>query len=151
MTETPPRAEPLTHRVAVAAYIFHGDKLLLLKRTKPPFTFAPPGGHLEIEEDPLDGLQREVTEETELAIRVIGVAHIWYGAVADGFAPLLCINYLAESDTPDVRMNDEHSEFAWVTREEIASGGMKTLSLDHRGYQPSDLLLAFDLFARVRK
>jgi 8-oxo-dGTP diphosphatase len=143
--------EPLSHRVAVAAYIFREGKLLLLKRNKAPFTFAPPGGHLFIEEDPLEGLAREVDEETGLAIRVIGVAHTWFGSVAENHPHLLCINYLAEWQAGNVKLNHEHTEFLWVTREEIATGAVKTLSLDHRGYQAKDLLAAFDLYSRISK
>jgi ADP-ribose pyrophosphatase YjhB (NUDIX family) len=142
--------EPLTHRVAAAAYIFRGDRLLLLKRNKPPFTFAPPGGHLNEGEDPISGLHREVQEETGLSIDVIGVAHMWFGVVADGYEPLLCINYLAVNQTGDVQINHEHTEFKWVSREDIESGATATLSLDHRGYQTKDILTAFDLYARIR-
>ncbi|MDD5088408.1 MAG: NUDIX domain-containing protein, partial [bacterium] len=53
---------PRTHRVAVGAYIFRGDRVLLVKRRNPPLTFAPPGGKLHVDEDPVAGLRREVRE-----------------------------------------------------------------------------------------
>ncbi len=134
--------------MAVAAYVFHREELLLLRRANPPHTLAPPGGRLDINEDPLVGLHREIMEETGLTIRVLGVAHVWFGSVDGVQAPLLCINYLAEADRLDVRLSEEHSEYMWVSREQIASGKVQTLTASGHGYQPRDIMHAFDLYFR---
>ena len=55
-----------THLVAVNAFLLKDDKFLLLKRNDPPLIWGPPGGKLEINEDPVTGLIREVKEETNL-------------------------------------------------------------------------------------
>lgn len=134
--------------MAVAAYIFHDDRLLLLRRANPPHTLAPPGGRLEFGEDPLAGLHREIMEETGLTICVLGVAHVWFGSVDGVQPPLLCINYLAETDDHNVRVSAEHFEFVWVSREQIASGDIQTLTASGHGYQPHDILSAFDVYSR---
>jgi 8-oxo-dGTP diphosphatase len=138
----------LTHRVAVAAYVFRDDKLLLLRRANPPQTFAPPGGRLEVGEDPLAGLHREVAEESGLAIDIIAVAHTWFGRVTANDEPLLCINYLATSNSGAPRLSHEHTEWAWVTRADIESGAIRTLDTNGNGYRPQSLLDAFESFER---
>lgn len=139
---------PLTHRVAVGAYLFCNDRVLLLKRVNPPQTFAAVGGRLQSGEDPVAGLHREIAEETGLTARIIALAHYWYDSM-DGAAPaLLCMNFIAVTDGTDVLLSDEHSEFVWASREDIAIGRVPTLNADGYGYRPRDILAAFDEYER---
>lgn len=132
--------------MAVGAYIFREGRVLLVKRMNPPYTFAPPGGRLNVGEDPETGLRREVREETGLEIELLGLAHYWYGSM-DGAKPeLLCMNFLAESAEEDVRLSDEHSASVWASRADIESGTIQTLDEKGYGYRPEDILLAFDLY-----
>ena len=59
--------------VGCSAYIFHGEELLLLKRSKVvdyrPDCWDLPGGGLEESECPYDGVKREVQEETGLILK----------------------------------------------------------------------------------
>ena len=139
-----------THLVAVGAYVFREGRVLLLDRSEPPFTFAPPGGGLYPDEDPVAGLRREVREETGLEIRVIGVAHTWYGAVNENRPPLLGIDYLAECDNDEVTLSEEHHGYVWATREDIAERRVRTLDERNYGYQPKYILDSFDLYARLK-
>lgn len=153
MSANASRAEsewPLSHRVAVGAYVFRDERLLLLKRTNPPCTFAPPGGKLEANEDPLSGLHREVREETGLNIEILGVANVWFGSIHNRKPPLLGIDYLARCTHGDVRLSAEHSAVVWASREDIAAGRIETLTADGYGYNASDLLTAFSAFERWR-
>jgi 8-oxo-dGTP diphosphatase len=138
-----------THRVAAAAYIFHSGKLLLLHRVTPPKTLVPPGGRLFVNEDPVEGVKREVREETGLEIEIIGVAHTWFGRITNESEPLLAVNYIAHTNTHDVRLSDEHSEFVWVEREQIRSGEVTTTDDEGHGYRREDLLAAFDLHEKL--
>jgi len=138
----------LTHRVAVAAYVFRDGKVLLLRRATPPRTFAPPGGKLEVGEDPLVGLRREVAEETGLEVDIVGVAHTWYGRVTSGDDPLLCINYLATSGSGEPRLSEEHTDWQWVARAELENGSFRTQDEDGNGYRAASLIEAFDHFER---
>ncbi len=138
----------LTHRVAAAAYVFRNGRLLLLKRTAPPFVFAPPGGRLEVGEDPVAGALREIGEETSLDVQIIGVAHTWYGRISSETEPLLCINYLARSESGEPVLSREHSEWIWASREEIASGDVLTQDERGFGYLSESLLEVFDRYER---
>jgi 8-oxo-dGTP diphosphatase len=150
-TENTPPRDVLTHRVAVGAYLFRGERILLLLRANPPLTFAPPGGKLEIAEDPEEGLRREVREETGLEIEIVGVAHTWFGSIHDHRPPLLGIDFVAESVTGDVVLSHEHREYVWATREEVAAGTLKMLDEKKYGYAPEYILRAFDLYRQLKR
>jgi 8-oxo-dGTP diphosphatase len=136
----------LTHRVAAAAYIFRDDKVLLLKRVAPPQTFAPPGGRLDVNEDPFSGVLREVKEETGLDPEIFGVASAWFGQYAEGESLLLCINYLAIAELGEPRLSDEHSEYVWASRSDLTNGRVRTQDENGRGYQAASVLDAFDRY-----
>jgi ADP-ribose pyrophosphatase YjhB (NUDIX family) len=108
---------PHTHQLAVIAYIIYDNKFLLLKRNNEPKVWGPPGGRLESDEDPNEGILREVKEETGLHIEIILPADIWYGKYRDGI--LVSIDYLAKADSGEVKLSHEHSEFRWATIEDL--------------------------------
>ncbi len=54
--------------VCVGAIIKQANRYLLIKRRAFPFGYALPAGHVEYGEKPLDGLKREVYEETSLVV-----------------------------------------------------------------------------------
>jgi 8-oxo-dGTP diphosphatase len=148
----PPRGAdfPYTHRVAASAYIFRAGRLLLLKRTNPPCVFAPVGGHLFVDEDPLIGLRREVREETGLEIEILGIAGAWFGSIDGVRPPILGLDYVAESTQGEVVLNWEHTAIQWTAREELASGAIVTVDEHGHGYKPRFILRAFDQYFRNR-
>jgi 8-oxo-dGTP diphosphatase len=142
---------PLSHRVAVGAYVFRDGRMLLLKRANPPCTFAPPGGKLEMNEDPLSGIHREVLEETGLTVKILGVANVWFGSIDNRKPPLLGIDYLAKTLKGEVVLSSEHTAFAWVERDDITAGRIETLTADGYGYNAHDLLAAFSAFENCER
>ncbi|RMF58846.1 MAG: NUDIX hydrolase [Calditrichaeota bacterium] len=129
-----------THRIAVNAYLIKENKFLLLKRTDPPYLWGPPGGRLDIDENPISGLQREVWEETGLSIEVIAPVNTWFGNWK-GTGNLLAINYLAKYRSGEVTLSSEHNAFHWVSLEELISGDPISLH-SPLGFQISDFQLA---------
>ena len=57
----------VTHK-CVGAIIERANRFLLIKRRCYPFGYGLPAGHLEYGEQPLEGLTREVAEETALSV-----------------------------------------------------------------------------------
>ncbi|MDQ5938470.1 MAG: 8-oxo-dGTP diphosphatase [Patescibacteria group bacterium] len=57
--------------IGVYALVVHNDSILLIKKARGPYTgkLDLPGGSLEFSENPLDGLKRELQEETGLSIK----------------------------------------------------------------------------------
>ncbi|MDD5088633.1 MAG: hypothetical protein PHI18_07540, partial [bacterium] len=68
----------------------------------------------------------------------------------DGQMPeLLCMNFLSECRTGEVRLSEEHSDFVWASRDDIAEGRVSTLDENGFGYQPGDILRAFLRYASL--
>ncbi len=53
----------------VAAFIVHNKKVLLVEHKKLK-AWLPVGGHIELDEDPIQALKREVVEETGLNLKI---------------------------------------------------------------------------------
>lgn len=136
-----------THRVAVGAYLFdRKGRLLLLHRCNPPLVWAPPGGRLRVDEDPIEGLKREVREETALEIDVIGVAGTWFGRLIEGEAPLLAIDFVTSIESGKVQLSAEHDAHTWASAEEIAKQVWPTVDENGKGYEVRDFLKALVLY-----
>ncbi len=140
-----------THRVAVGVYVFDSEgRLLLLKRNNPPRVFAPPGGRLERDEDPRAGALREVREETGLEVEILGPAFVWFGQIIPGTPPVLSIDFVARAVSGEVNLSEEHSEFVWAEASQISGGQIITLDENGLGYNPDDIIRAFELYEYYR-
>jgi 8-oxo-dGTP diphosphatase len=104
------------HSVSAAAVITNdgGDVLLIQRRDNGHW--EPPGGVLELDESIVDGLRREVYEETGLVIepdRLTGV----YKNVARGIVALV-FRATATAGDP-VESTDETARIAWVAPDAV--------------------------------
>jgi 8-oxo-dGTP diphosphatase len=134
---------PYTHRIAVNAFLIYDDKFLLLKRANKPFIWGPPGGKLQIDEDPIVGLQREVREETNLQINVFQPVTTWFGSFND--VPLLSVDYLCTSEKNTVIFSSEHTDYRWLSLDDLKRD--KNFYLSHNiGFKLSDFKLAWQTY-----
>lgn len=88
---------------------------LLLNRRADGKGWDLPGGGVDLSEDPLLALVREVEAETGLVASVgphLSGPHVFKDDVADA--------YLATARVGELRLNDEVAEHRWVTKEEAA-------------------------------
>ena len=106
-----------THRLLVSAYLMRDDQFLLLHRKTPPLVWAPPGGHLDPDEDPVQGLLREIREETQIEAEVLAPANTWFGDLGRG--PVVSIDFLAQYRSGEVRLSTEHDEYRWASLEQL--------------------------------
>jgi 8-oxo-dGTP diphosphatase len=137
-----------THQLAVNAYLLKENRFLLLKRATPPYIWAPPGGHLEKDEDPEKGLQREVREETGLEIEILAVANTWFGLWRN--QPLLAIDYLTAYRAGSVELSTEHSDYRWLTMDELVRGDPVQLTPEI-GFSPENFKYAISLFEFLKE
>src|SRR5262245_32167127 len=65
-----------------SVYVVHVNKVLLHWHKKAGI-WLPPGGHIELDEDPNQAALREVKEEAGLAVRLVGNPDVAYGEVGE--------------------------------------------------------------------
>jgi len=104
------------------AIIKEGDKILVLKRALDAETYPGfwdfPGGKLEAGENPEKGLEREVLEETGLKVDVIKPVSVFH-EILNGRGNVF-IAHICKKVSGEVRLSHEHTEFKWVTKEELS-------------------------------
>lgn len=103
------------HSVSVAGAIIDDDGRVLLARRRDNEHWEPPGGVLELAETIEDGLGREVAEETGLAVEIEALAGV-YKNISRGIVALV---FRCHSTGGTLTLNDEASEFRWVTDDEL--------------------------------
>ena len=109
---------------AVAALVVDGaDRVLLARRAREPYAglWDTVGGFLDEGEDPLDGLHREVLEETGLEVvigRFAGVFVDRYGADDDA-SGVLNLVWEATISAGDPVPADDVSELRWFARDAL--------------------------------
>jgi 8-oxo-dGTP diphosphatase len=124
--------EKQTVRVGVGVVVLDGDRVLLIKRGKPPREghWSLPGGHMEIGESVKAAAQREVEEETGLSVIVRGLVDvvdmIVPAANGDIEQQYVLIDYWAEPVSGELRAGSDAADARWYAIDDIGTLGMWT-------------------------
>jgi len=108
--------------IGAKALIVHEGKVLLVREAAydegtNEGKWDVPGGRINPEEPILEGLQREVTEESGLLIEpgeVLGVFET-FPTIKGEACHIVRVYYEATPQTLEVALSQDHAEFAWVT------------------------------------
>src|SRR5215472_12015015 len=104
------------HSVSVAAVVVDGqDRALLIKRADNGH-WEPPGGVLELGEDIITGLRREVAEETGLQVEPVALTGV-YKNMRRGIVALV---FRCRQADGQPRATSEAAEVRWASRDEVA-------------------------------
>ena len=76
-----------------------------------------PGGGLDHGEDPIEGMKREIIEETELSVTDLKPVNL-RSYITDEKDFLVIVGYVAKAVSENVRLNWEHDKYKWLTLEE---------------------------------
>lgn len=128
------------HSVSVTGVVMRGDGQVLVIKRADDGRWVPPGGVLELDETPEQGVVREVFEETGVEVkpvRLIGV----YKNMKLGVVSLA---FLCEPVGGTLRRSDEATVAAWVTPEEAVEAAPEA-----RGVRIADALREDGPFVRV--
>lgn len=106
-----------THHVAALGYIVRDGKILILKRVFPPKVWAAPGGSLHHNENPLEGVKREIMEETGFTVYPCFPFSYWMGEHKK--RTVLVLEILCVNPQGEFEMCGEHTEAMWATIEDI--------------------------------
>ena len=107
---------PLFH-VHVDAIVRRGDEILIMKRAMGAMTgtWYVPGGSLEENETPEEGVRREIREETELEVSGLQLFRVWEYR-QDAETPAVGITFVCGvAADAEPQVNEEHSAARWVT------------------------------------
>jgi 8-oxo-dGTP diphosphatase len=109
--------------VAVKALIIRDGKFLIIKRSSKEDVYKNewdlPGGKLKFGENPVNGLKREVFEETGLNIKIVKPISVWTFFKNSGKTQVIGITFLAKVISGKIRLGKEHTDFKWILPEEI--------------------------------
>ena len=108
----------------VGVAVMSGDRLLLVRRGRPPGEglWAVPGGKVEYGESMFATARREVQEETGLEIEVGEV--VWAGdSLGPGYPPewhYCLVDFIGQVTGGELKASDDAAEVGWFTLEEAA-------------------------------
>jgi ADP-ribose pyrophosphatase YjhB (NUDIX family) len=125
-----PRAYPDRPFVAVSAAIMREGQVLLVRRARPPSNqvHTLPGGVVEVGETLREAVEREVKEETGLAIEPLALAGHREFIVRDEASRVvrhfIILAFAARWVAGEPVVNEELAEARWIRPEEL--GGLKT-------------------------
>jgi len=111
--------------VGVGGFIHRDGKVLLIKRKFEPNKgkWAPPGGLLEVGEDPEEAARREVREELGLEVQVEGLLQVANEVIRDDDGRIkfhfVLVDYLMRPLGEKVTLNEESEEFGWFGPSQI--------------------------------
>jgi 8-oxo-dGTP diphosphatase len=116
---------PKAFHISTKALISDGKKVLILKKegsTCGSF-WEIPGGRMEENETIIDALQRELREELPSIENIeiqnlVGAYKLAYVVPRD--EDLMFLVYKVNAHLPVVTLSDEHSEYKWADRAELA-------------------------------
>jgi len=132
-----------THHVGVGGYIIRDDQMLFLKRNNEPRVWAPPGGRLNPDEDPLEGLLREIAEEVGLRVEVLSPVSIWYDDYDD--SKLLAVFFLCRYLEGEIELSRESAAAEWLALDAIRERIRRSTLLG----RVEDYERAFEIFSSV--
>ena len=111
--------------VGVRSLILHKRKVLLLRRSdkssKRGGTWEVPGGKINFGEDLHTALRREIKEETGLEDICIKKLLYAITAVVSPEKQIVGLMYLSCSGSNIVSISDEHVDFVWANRKQVAN------------------------------
>jgi ADP-ribose pyrophosphatase YjhB (NUDIX family) len=120
-----PREYPDAPRVGVGAVVLHRGRVLLVRRGGQPSLgkWTLPGGLVELGETTVEAVRRELREECDLDIRVLGVAGVVDRVVRDAEGRVryhyVLVDYLASVESDAVSAGSDAAEAQWVEIERV--------------------------------
>lgn len=111
--------------VGVGGVVIADSRALLIKRGHPPLQgeWSIPGGTLELGETLLEGVERELLEETSVQVRVVDLIEVFERVFRDeaGRAQyhFVILDYLCEAVSGEARAGSDVTDVAWVSEADL--------------------------------
>lgn len=128
------RHYPAAPVAAVGGVVLEGERVLLVKRAQPPRQgeWSLPGGRLELGESLVDGVRREVKEETGLEVAVGPMVEVFDRVHRDDAGAIryhfVIVDFLCRPIGGTLAAGDDASDVRWVAREGVAALGVNAFA-----------------------
>lgn len=128
------RDYPAAPVAAVGGVVLEGERVLLVKRALPPRQgeWSLPGGRLELGESLVDGVRREVKEETGLEVAVGPMVEVFDRVHRDDAGAIryhfVIVDFLCRPIGGTLAAGDDASDVRWVAREGVAALGVNAFA-----------------------
>lgn len=119
------REYPERPLVGVGGVVISDGHALLIRRGGPPLEgqWSIPGGMLEVGETLLEGVRRELLEETGVEVRVLELIEVFERINLDAGGKaryhFVVLDYLCEALRGEARAGSDVTDVAWATSEEL--------------------------------
>ena len=118
--------------VGVGGVVIRDERALLIRRGSAPLEgeWSIPGGMLEIGETILEGVQRELLEETAIEVKVLDLIEVFERLTRDEAGKLkyhfVILDYLCEAVRGEARAGSDVTDVAWARAEELDAYSLTT-------------------------
>ena len=135
------REYPQTPMVGVGAVVIDGDQVLLIRRGQQPMKgqWSLPGGALEVGETLLDGVRREVREETGLEVEPVALIEVLDRIVRDEDGRVrfhyVLVDYLCRVTGGELCCATDAVDARWASRDELDSVAAFTVAVIQRAFR----------------
>jgi 8-oxo-dGTP diphosphatase len=119
------REYPQRPVVGVGGVVIADGRALLIKRGHPPLQgqWSIPGGTLEVGETLLEGVERELAEETGIHVRVAGLIEVFERVFRDDAGKakyhFVILDYLCEAVEGEARAGSDVTDVAWASEDDL--------------------------------
>ena len=141
--------KPIIQKIVLGGVVFNKQgKVLIIQRSDNddvyPGMWELPSGKREFFESSYNSLIREIKEETGLDVKIIQPCSVFEYKIEkpNEIRDSTQINFIVTSEITEVKLSEEHQNYAWISRDEVDKDGMsdKTKKV---------IQVAFDLYPKV--
>jgi 8-oxo-dGTP diphosphatase len=113
----------IRQRIACKGLIVHESKILILREASTtykdgtnPNKYHVPGGRIEPGEYFMDGLLREIKEETGLEVTVGKPLYVgeWRPIIRGEENQIVAVFFVCQAESDKVVLSEEHDDFQWI-------------------------------------
>lgn len=111
--------------VGVGGVLISDGRALLIKRGHPPLQgeWSIPGGTIELGETLIEGVERELLEETAIQVRVVDLIEVFERVFRDDNGRtqyhFVILDYLCEPVSGEARAGSDVTDVAWVQEADL--------------------------------
>ena len=120
------REYPERPLVGVGGVVIRDERTLLIRRGSAPLEgeWSIPGGMLELGETILEGVRRELLEETAIEVRVLDLIEVFERVTRDEVGKLkyhfVILDYLCEAVRGEAQAGSDVTDVAWARESELS-------------------------------